>query len=28
MKEVNWFAFTIAGIFIALVRIPYLILKQ
>jgi len=27
MKQVNWFAFAIAGIFIALVWIPYLMLK-
>jgi len=28
MKEVNWFAFAVAGIFIALVWIPYLLLAR
>jgi len=28
MKNVNWFAFAIAGIFIALVWIPYLLLGR
>jgi hypothetical protein len=27
MKQLNWFAFAVAGIFIALVWIPYLMLK-
>jgi len=28
MKEINWFAFAIAGFFIALVWIPYLMLMR